>query len=82
MATLTIPNLDPVLEQRLRVRAAEHGLSIEAEAKLILQSSLGSVERSGANLYDRIRARFDLVDGGADIPIPPREPMGELPTFD
>jgi antitoxin FitA len=43
MATLTIRNLDQLVKERLRVRAAEHGLSMEAEARRILQTALGRV---------------------------------------
>ncbi len=35
MATLTIRNLDPAIKERLRVRAAEHGRSMEAEVRVI-----------------------------------------------
>jgi phosphopantothenoylcysteine decarboxylase/phosphopantothenate--cysteine ligase len=34
--TLTIRNLDEAVKQRLRVRAAQHGRSMEAEARDIL----------------------------------------------
>jgi plasmid stability protein len=36
MATLNIRNLPDEVHQRLRVRAAEHGRSMEAEARAIL----------------------------------------------
>ena len=39
MATLTIRNLDQAVKERLRVRAAEHGHSMEAEARRILQTA-------------------------------------------
>jgi plasmid stability protein len=41
MATLIIRNLDQAVKERLRVRAAEHGHSMEAEARRILQTALG-----------------------------------------
>ncbi len=40
MSTITIRDLDPALKERLRVRAAEHGHSMEAEVRLILQDVL------------------------------------------
>ena len=36
MATLTIRNLDEDLKQRLRERAARHGVSMEQEARSLL----------------------------------------------
>jgi plasmid stability protein len=40
MATLTVRNLDDEIVRRLRIRAAEHGRSAEAEHRAILQSAL------------------------------------------
>ena len=45
MATLTIRNFDDALKERLRIRAAEHGHSMEAEARRILQLALGLSRR-------------------------------------
>ena len=39
-ASITIRNLDPALKERLRIRAAQHGQSMEAEARRILQTAL------------------------------------------
>ena len=82
MSSITIRNLDPDLKQRLRVRAAEHGRSMEAEARRILQAALKATERPPTqNLYDRIRARFDPL-GGVDLELPPREAGREPPRFE
>jgi plasmid stability protein len=82
MSSITIRNLDPAIKERLRVRAAEHGHSMEAEARRILQTSLSA---SGAppnrNLFDRIHARFAPL-GGVDLDLPPREPARDPPHFD
>jgi plasmid stability protein len=40
MSSITIRNLDPAVKERLRIRAAQHGRSMEAEARNILQSAL------------------------------------------
>jgi plasmid stability protein len=82
MATLTIRNLDAAVKERLRVRAAEHGHSMEAEARRILQSALGEGRRPPErNLYERIHARFAAL-GGVDLDLPPRERVREPPRFD
>jgi antitoxin FitA len=82
VATLTIRNLDQAVKERLRVRAAEHGHSMEAEARRILQTALveppGPVER---NLYERVHARFAAL-GGVDLELPPRDPGRDPPRFD
>jgi plasmid stability protein len=82
MAMLTIRNLDPAIKERLRVRAAQHGRSMEAEARGILQTVLQPPERlPERNLYERIRARFAPI-GGIDLKLPPRDPARDPPRFD
>lgn len=81
MAMLTIRNLDPAIKERLRVRAAEHGRSMEAEVRGILQTVLSAPQRSPEpNLYERIRARFAPI-GGVDLELPPREPTRDPPLL-
>ena len=45
MVTLTVRNLDEDLVKRLRIRAAEHGRSAEAEHREILRTTLTNSER-------------------------------------
>lgn len=83
MASITIRNIDPRLKERLRLRAARHGHSMESEARGILQTALSSNEdQTGREFLDRIRARLEKIGGGVDIELPPREPAREPPTFD
>jgi plasmid stability protein len=82
MSSITIRNLDPAIKERLRVRAAEHGHSMEAEARRILQTALSGPGRpKGHNLYERIRTRFASL-GGVDLELPSRERAREPPRFD
>ena len=82
VSSITIRNLEPGIKERLRVRAAEHGHSMEAEARRILQTARkGSVRKQGRTLYDRIHDRFAAI-GGVDLELPPREPAREPPRFD
>jgi plasmid stability protein len=82
MSSITVRNLDPALKERLRIRAAEHGHSMEAEARRILQTALkGQARKPASNLYERIRARVDPL-GGIDLELPPREPTRDPPRFD
>ena len=80
MASITIRNLDDGVKTRLRVRAAQNGRSMEAEARSILREA---VERGAGpqNLAQAIRARFAPL-GGVELEIPDREPMRDPPGFD
>ena len=71
MATMTIRNLDDQLKQRLRVRAATHGRSMEDEARDILRTALAT-QPSAPSLIEAIRARVDSL-GGIELDIPARE---------
>ncbi len=80
MASITIRNLDHGVKSRLRVRAAEHGRSMEEEARVILRDAVGADSKAD-NLASAIRARFAPF-GGVELELPPREPMREPPNFD
>ena len=65
MASITIRNLDDDIKHRLRVRTAEHGRSMEEEARDILRRLMGEIAPP-RNLAAAIRAR---------------EPMRKTPQF-
>jgi plasmid stability protein len=81
MSTILIRQLDEATKVRLRLRAAQHGRSMEAEAREILKTSLTRQARARRGLADRIHARFSAL-GGFDLPKIPREPMRPPPAFD
>ena len=82
MATITVRNLDAELQQRLRLRAAQHGRSIEEEVHDILRATLGQEETTPVkNLGTALHELFKPF-GGGELDIPPREPMREPPRFD
>jgi antitoxin FitA len=63
----------------LRIRGAQHGHSIEAEARSIRQTNVKKpVHPPARDLYERIRARFEPLDGADDLELPDRDP----PSFD
>jgi len=74
MASITIRQLPETTKRKLRMRAAEHGRSMEQEAREILQVELAKPSRTGKDLVDAIRRRFAPY-GGVDLEIPPREPI-------
>jgi plasmid stability protein len=76
MSTITIPELDTELAQRLSERATRHGHSIEDEAVAILRDALKAERKPKPNLAESVRARFGPL-GGVELPEPAREPMRE-----
>jgi plasmid stability protein len=54
MASITIRNLDDSLKSRLRVQAAVHGQSMEAEARDILRCALNPEPQGPRNLSDAV----------------------------
>lgn len=82
MATMTIRNLDDDVKARLRVRAAQHGHSMEEEVRNILRAAVNPdpAARTGAALVQDIRARVERF-GGFELELPPREPMRDPPDF-
>lgn len=80
MASITIRNLDDMLKRRLRVRAAEHGRSMEEEAREILREVVGN-GTPPRDLAAAIRKRVAPL-GGVDLDVPEREPMREPVRFD
>lgn len=70
MATLTIRDLDDELRARLRIRAARHGRSMEAEVREILRGALAP-SHSSDMLGSRVHQRFAAI-GGADLETPDR----------
>ena len=80
MASITIRNIDPQLKARLRVRAARHARSMEAEVRMILRDAVAADAASPGNLAAAIARRFQPF-GGVDLELPPREPMREPPKL-
>lgn len=79
MASITIRNLDDTVKHQLRIRAAEHGRSMEEEAREILRAAVrpGSTPN---NLAAAIRARIAPL-GGVELDLPERAPMREPPDL-
>jgi len=79
MASITIRNLEDDLKRRLRIRAAEHGRSMEEEARDILRHVV-TEPAAPRNLAASIRSRVAPL-GGVEIDLPPRDPMRDPPRF-
>ena len=73
MASITIRNLEDDIKQRLRVRAAEHGRSMEEEARQIISQAVAAPQSISAVF----RAHFGELQG-VELTLqqqPPHEPM-------
>ena len=82
MATLTIRNIETTVKERLRMRAARHGRSMEAELRSILDQVLDADEdRCAPNLAEAIRRRFAPL-GGVELEFHPPVAVGEPPVLD
>ena len=80
MASITIRNIDDDLKRRLRVQAAEHGRSMEEEARQILRQGF-SRPSVPENLGLAIHRRFAAL-GGVDLTPPDRGPMRKPISFE
>jgi plasmid stability protein len=80
MAAVSIRNLDDQVVERLRVRAASNGRSMEAEMRAILTEA---VQEPGeeVGLFDVLHDRFAAL-GGVDLDLPPRAGSPRVVEFD
>ncbi|WP_322778734.1 FitA-like ribbon-helix-helix domain-containing protein [Frankia sp. Cas4] len=70
MAAVSIRDLDDSVRERLRVRAAHHGRSMEAEIRAILTEAVSEPENA-AGLAQALLVRFGAL-GGVDLQLPAR----------
>lgn len=71
MAALSIRDLDESVRDRLRVRAARHARSMEAEVRAILAEAVREPDDVD-DLFTTLIDRFSQI-GGVEIELPPRE---------
>lgn len=71
MATLTIRDFDDALKAALRVRAAEHGRSMESEVREILRAVLERPS-NGPGMATRIGQRFSGSTETTALDVPDR----------
>lgn len=72
MAALTIRNVDDALKTQLRIRAAQHGVSMEEEARRILRDALARAGNAPAPMGQRLLSRFGEV-ASTDFMSPARQ---------
>ena len=80
MATLTIRKLDDSIKQSLRIKAAHRGVSMEEEARRILQQAL--IRETGpSQLGTTIHHYFSRIENGDDPILPARSMPRAVPDF-
>lgn len=77
MASIMVRNLDEDIKRRLRVRAARHGRSMEAEVRAILEDSV----REPENFAETLMESFGGL-GGVELDIPARTAHARPMEFD
>jgi plasmid stability protein len=80
MESITVRKLDSGIKARLRLRAAQHGRSMEQEAREILRASLRSEPAAEPNLAEAIGRHFAPF-GGVELKLPARQATRQPPGF-
>ncbi len=68
MASLSVRKIDDDVYERLRIRAAQRGVSMEEEVRRILRRAVAAPERLGDLALEYFGAK------GAELKLPPRKP--------
>lgn len=79
MAAISVRDLDDGVRERLRVRAARNGRSMEAEIREILTTAV-TEPAPRADLFTTLMDRFGAV-GGIELPVPPRSSPARAADF-
>lgn len=70
MAALSIRDLDDAVREKLRLRAAQHGRSMEAEIRAILTAAVAE-NAPATDLFSALTDRFAKL-GGVELDLPAR----------
>ena len=78
MASITIRGIDDALKEKLRIRAAKQGHSMEEEARIILRRAVNGV--TGPELLDLSQQLFGN-ENGVELSLPVRSGDRPIPDF-
>jgi plasmid stability protein len=79
MAAVSIRDLDDDVKDRLRVRAARNGRSMEAEIRAILTDAVSESDAS-RSLFTELLDRFGEI-GGVELDLPARANVARAPDL-
>jgi plasmid stability protein len=77
MATVTVRGLDDDVKNKLRVRAAHNGRSMEAEVRALIEEAVAGPDDHERGLATQIRRDLE----GLDLPEIPEPDRSEMPRF-
>jgi plasmid stability protein len=80
MASITIRNLDESLKTKLRLQSAQHGCSMEAEVRNILNQALNPAT-TPTDFAARVHQRFAGLQADS-LPIPDRQDVRTPPDME
>ncbi len=78
MAAVSVRNLDDKVKERLRIRAAHNGRSMESEIRAILVDAVR--EQPSGGLFSTIIERFSAL-GGVELDLPRRSTAARAPDL-
>ncbi len=81
MPVLTIRNVSPEVRDYLRKTAAEHGRSMEAEVRAILERAMRHGQTRPGETARRIHERFAALGGADDLPLPGKAALENPVSF-
>ena len=79
MAAISIRNLDDQVKERLRIRAASHGRSMESEIRAILTDAVSRPDET-RGLAQALLDGFGAI-GGVDLDLPARSEQARWADF-
>jgi plasmid stability protein len=79
LTAMSIRNLDERTVNLLRIRAARHGRSMEAEVRAILADAVRGPD-DAPGMLDVLADRFAEL-GGVELDLPPRNAVPPAPEF-
>lgn len=79
MAAVAVRNLDDQVKERLRMRAAAHGRSMESEIRAILAEAV-TEPGDGQGLFTTLLGRFGPI-GGVELDLPRRSTPVRAPDL-
>lgn len=82
MSTITVRKLDPKVHEQIRIHAAQHGRSMEAQVRDILVTYVRQHQFSPKQIAKRIHKRFAQIGSVSEMPLPERIKTPEPITFD
>lgn len=80
MSSITVRNLDESIKVGLKLRAVQHGWSMEQEVRDILQRTLSGAQTPPVSFAERVNLRFKDLNAD-DLPIAQRKTARQPPHF-